>query len=334
MSAGLAALLDDIATLARMAAASVDDVAAAAGRASAKAAGVVVDDTAVTPQYLEGLRPERELPIITRITLGSLRNKLIIILPLALLLSQFAPFLLTPILMLGGSYLCFEGMEKVWEKVSGHAAHAEPAVLRGAAAEEAMVRSAITTDLILSAEIMVIALNEVATEGFVARTIILIVVAFAITFLVYGVVALIVKMDDIGLALAQREAEATRRFGRGLVAAMPRLLTAIGILGTFAMMWVGGHILLVGMDDLGLHAPHGVVHHMEGLVVGVAGIGGFLAWLVNTAFSLLLGAVWGAVLVTIWHALPFSSTPKDEKAPKTAAPHTTAGEGEARASSS
>ncbi|OKL54415.1 ABC transporter [Bowdeniella nasicola] len=306
MAGGLAALLDDIATLAKMAAANIDDVAAAAGRASAKAAGVVVDDTAVTPQYLEGIKPERELPIIKRITIGSLRNKLLIILPIALLLSQFAPWALTPILMLGGSYLCFEGMEKVWEKISGHGEeHSKPAIARGPDAEDQMVKSAALTDLILSAEIMVIALNEVANEKFVARTIILIAVALLITFLVYGVVALIVKMDDIGIALTKRESPRSQKFGHALVAGMPKLLTAIGIIGTFAMIWVGGHIILVGLNELGLTAPHAFVHHMEGYVSHIAGVGGFLAGVVNTIFSLILGAIWGAILVGIMHFMPF-----------------------------
>src|SRR4051794_7792353 len=193
MSAGLFGLFDDIATLARMASASVDDIGAAAGRASAKAAGVVVDDTAVTPQYVHGMAADRELPIIVRIAKGSLRNKILFILPAALLLSQFLPWLLSPILMLGGTYLCYEGVEKVWEKLSGHDEH-ELAAEVGPDAEAAMVSSAIRTDFILSAEIMVIALNEVSDQAFVPRALILAVVAVAITVLVYGVVALIVKM--------------------------------------------------------------------------------------------------------------------------------------------
>ncbi len=204
MSAGLFGLFDDIATLARLAAASVDDVGAAAGRASAKAAGVVVDDTAVTPQYVAGVAAERELPIIRKIAIGSLRNKILFILPAALLLSQFAPGLLPVILMVGGTYLCYEGAEKVWERVSGHEKH-ELAVENGPDAEKTMVSGAIRTDFILSAEIMVIALNEVADEALVPRAAILLVVAVAITVLVYGVVGLIVKMDDVGLHLAERQ---------------------------------------------------------------------------------------------------------------------------------
>src|SRR6187455_420666 len=198
MAGGLFALLDDVAALARIAAASLDDVGAAAGRASAKAAGVVVDDTAVTPQYVQGVAAHREVPIIKRIAKGSLRNKLLFILPAALLLSQFAEFLLTPLLMVGGTYLCYEGAEKVWEKISGHEAKAqdpdEVASMDAAAHEKQVVSSATRTDFILSAEIMVIALNEVADQGLVARAIILLVVAVLITALVYGVVGLIVKM--------------------------------------------------------------------------------------------------------------------------------------------
>src|SRR4051812_29978059 len=195
------ALLDDVSVLARAAAASVDDIGAAAGRASVKAAGVVVDDTAVTPQYVHGLAAERELPIIKRIAVGSLRNKLLILLPAVLLLSQFLPWLLTPILMLGGAYLCYEGAEKVWGKLSGHDAHA--ATDDAPPDEDTVVRGAVRTDFILSAEIMVISLNEVVEEPFVSRAIILAVVAVGITVLVYGVVGLIVKLDDAGLALSQ-----------------------------------------------------------------------------------------------------------------------------------
>ena len=218
MSAGLFGLLDDVAAIARLAAASVDDIGAAAGRATAKAAGVVIDDTAVTPQYVHGIAAERELPIIKRIALGSLRNKLLFILPAALLLSQFVPWLLTPILMLGATYLCYEGAEKVWGRISGHDAHAAPVAQQGEDAEKYMVTGAIRTDFILSAEIMVIALNEVADQAFFPRLIILVVVAFVITAVVYGVVAGIVKMDDVGLSLTQRSSAFVQRIGRGLVA--------------------------------------------------------------------------------------------------------------------
>ena len=305
MSAGLAALLDDIATMARLAAASVDDIGAAAGRASAKAAGVVVDDTAVTPRYVEGIDPKRELPIIRRIAIGSLRNKLLFILPAALLLSQFLPWLLTPLLMLGGTYLCYEGAEKIWEKISGHHEEAEPAVMQGEDQEKHMVSGAIRTDFILSAEIMVIALNEVASEAFVSRALILVTVALLITVLVYGVVALIVKLDDIGLHLAQRRSSAAQRIGHFMVKAMPKLLALLSTVGIAAMLWVGGHILLVGTHDLGWDTIYDFVHHLEeDAAHAVEAIGALLGWLVNTAFSALIGAVVGAAVVALMHLVP------------------------------
>jgi predicted DNA repair protein MutK len=306
MSAGLFGLLDDIAALARLAAASVDDIGAAAGRATAKAAGVVIDDTAVTPQYVHGITADRELPMIKRIAIGSLRNKLVFILPAALLLSQFVPSLLTPILMIGATYLCYEGAEKVWGWIRGHDGHAAPTATVGEDAEKQMTTGAIRTDFILSAEIMVIALNEVADQPFVPRLIILIVVALIITIAVYGVVALIVKMDDIGLSLAQRTSRFAQRVGLGLVTAMPKLLAALSAIGTVAMLWVGGHILLVGTDDVGWHAPYGLVHHAEEFVHhAVQGVGGLLAWLVNTAASAVVGLIVGAVVVAIVNVLPF-----------------------------
>jgi predicted DNA repair protein MutK len=299
LAGGLVALLDDVAVLARAAAASVDDIGAAAGKASAKAAGVVVDDTAVTPQYVHGLAAERELPIIRRIAVGSLRNKLLIILPAILLLSQFLPVLLTPILMLGGCYLCYEGAEKVWGKVAGH--HDDHAPGEDAAPDEnTIVSGAVRTDFILSAEIMVISLNEVVDQPFVSRAIILAVVALGITVLVYGVVGLIVKMDDVGLHLSERPGKGVAKLGRGLVKGMPRLLTALTVIGTAAMLWVGGHILLVGTDELGLHVLYGAVHHVEELAHDAAGgLGGLVAWLVNTTASALLGLVVGAAIVLV-----------------------------------
>ncbi len=307
MAGGLAALLDDIAAMAKLAAASVDDVAAAAGRASAKAAGVVVDDAAVTPRYVTGFSPARELPMIRAIAIGSLRNKFVFILPAILVLSQFVPWILTPLLMLGGLYLSYEGAEKLWEKVSGHAkadpGAQTPAPLAGPEQEKAMTAGAIRTDFILSAEIMVIALNEVASEPIVARAIILAVVALGITVGVYGVVALIVKMDDIGLHLV--ESGRAPGLGNALVKGMPVLLAALSVVGTVAMLWVGGHILLVGVDELGWHAPYGFVHGAEEWVAHATGaFGGFLGWVTNTFFSFVAGLVVGAVIVAIMHVIP------------------------------
>lgn len=306
MSGGLVALLDDVAALAKLATASVDDVGTAAGRASAKAAGVVVDDTAVTPRYVHGFTADRELPMVRRIAIGSMRNKLLFILPAILLMSEFLPWLLTPLLMVGGAYLCFEGAEKVWEKVSGHHPEGRAAgPSRGAEQEEAMVKGAIRTDFILSAEIMVISLNEVASEPFLTRLAVLVVVAFAITALVYGVVGLIVKMDDVGLSLAERPGGLPQTVGGGLVRGMPKLLAALSTVGVVAMLWVGGHILLVGLDDLGFSALYDAVHSLEEIAGDVFGaIGGFVAWLVNTAASALFGLLVGAGVVTALHHLP------------------------------
>lgn len=312
MAGGLFALLDDIAAFARIAAASVDDIGAAALKASSKAAGVVVDDTAVTPQYLVGAGAERELPVIWKIAKGSLRNKLILIIPVALLLSEFLPKALPVLLVLGGCFLAFEGAEKIWEKVGGHAhAPEEDLTPEGftAAHEAATVRKATTTDLILSAEIMVISLKEIVSAepapGFLARAATLIVVAVFITALVYGVVALLVKMDDAGVALAAKaRTEGGKAFGRGLVKAMPSVLTAIGVIGTAAMLWVGGHILLVSLDELGWHAPYGLVHDAEVAVAGATGaLGGLMGWLTNTLLSAVVGVVVGAIIVAVLTAL-------------------------------
>ncbi|MCW2714094.1 MAG: conserved rane protein of unknown function [Frankiales bacterium] len=299
MSGGLVALLDDVAVIARAAAASVDDIGVGAARASAKAAGVVIDDAAVTPQYVRGLAAQRELPIIRRIALGSLRNKVLVILPAVLLLSQFLPGLLTPILMLGGTYLCYEGAEKVWARVSGHSKHS------GAAEddlpdEDTVVSGAVRTDFILSAEIMVISLNEVVDQPFASRAVILLLVAIAITVLVYGFVGLIVKMDDVGLRLAELPGKGVAKVGRGLVKAMPKLLTTLTVVGTVAMLWVGGHILLVGTDELGLSALYDAVHHVEEAAKDATGaLGSVVGWSVNTLASAVLGLVVGAAVVLV-----------------------------------
>ncbi|WP_022929413.1 DUF808 domain-containing protein [Patulibacter americanus] len=301
MSAGLAALLDDISVLARAAAASVDDVAAGAGRASVKAVGVVVDDTAVTPRYVQGIKPERELPMIRRIALGSLRNKILFILPVIMLLSQFVDWLLTPILMVGGCYLCFEGAEKLWEAVGPNRhEHKAAAATAPPADEKTLTSGAIRTDFILSAEIMVISLNEVSNEPFVSRLLILIAVAFLITAVVYGTVALIVKMDDIGLRLARSGAGGVASFGRGLVRAMPIVLSVLSTVGIAAMLWVGGHILLVGLKDLGASWLYDHVHHWEEDVHdALGGFGGVGAWLTNTAASAVLGLIVGGIITAI-----------------------------------
>jgi predicted DNA repair protein MutK len=311
VSGGLVALLDDVAALARIAAASVDDVAAGAAKAGAKAAGVVIDDAAVTPQYVSGRDPSRELPMIKKIFWGSLRNKLLIILPALLLISAFIPGAIPFILMAGGTYLCYEGAEKVWHKFRGHheAEEDAPAVDRGPEAEAKVTKGAITTDFILSCEIMVISMNEVAAESLLVRAFILVLVALVITVLVYGAVALIVKMDDIGLHLAAKDSAGSQRFGELLVKGMPAVLAGITLIGTVAMLWVGGHIMLQGAYDLGWHAPYDLVHVLEHPVEGIAVVGASLAWLVNTLCSAVLGLAWGLVVMAVvgplLKALPF-----------------------------
>src|SRR5918993_1451674 len=244
MPSGLIALLDDVATIAKLAAASADDIGLAVGKAGTKAAGVVIDDTAVTPRYVTGLSPERELPIIAKISVGSLKNKLLIILPVALLLSAFAPFLIPPVLMIGGSYLAYEATEKILEKLTGDH-HDECELLAAdtpAELEARQVAGAIRTDFILSAEIMVIALAELGEESLAMQS-----------------VALIVKLDDIGLHMAERRSAAVRSIGNGLVHGVPYLLTGLSGLGTAAMLWVGGGIILHGMEELHFEAiPHAV----------------------------------------------------------------------------
>jgi predicted DNA repair protein MutK len=305
MAGGLVGLLDDVAALAKLAAASVDDVGIAAGRASMKAAGVVVDDAAVTPAYVRGLAADRELPIITRIALGSLRNKLLIILPVALLLSEIAPTLVEVILMFGGCFLAYEGAHKVMHAVrKDDHEHDVPVVLQGPEAESTTIAGAIRTDFILSAEIMVISLKEVLDEPIVSRAVILALVGLVITAVVYGVVALIVKMDDIGLTMAGRPSPRSQRLGRLLVGGMPRLLAWLSVIGTAAMLWVGGHILLVGFDELGWEWPYHVVHELEHAVDGVPGIGGVLAWVVNTLCSAIVGFVVGVVIASVVARLP------------------------------
>ena len=294
MAGGLLALLDDVALIARQAAASIDDVAGMTAKTSSKAAGVVIDDAAVAPQYVEGVTPARELPMIWRITKGSLRNKLVFILPVALLLNAFAPWALTPILMLGGTYLAFEGAEKIAHKLSSDAdAEAEKAANKSDQDEDALVKSAIRTDLILSTEIMFISLDEVKDQSVWMEAAVLIAVAIFITIAVYGAVALLVKIDDIGHGMIKRgNAENT---GRALVKGMPHVLNAIGIIGTVAMLWVGGHLLIRGFDEVfGWHWPHDVIAMGQDAVGG-----GALGWFVETGVSLVAGLVVGFIVLGV-----------------------------------
>ena len=301
MAGGLFALLDDVALIARSAASSVDDVAALAGKTSVKAAGVVVDDAAVTPQYVEGIKPQRELPMIWRITKGSLINKLVIILPIAMILSWIAPWALTPILMCGGTYLCFEGAEKILHHLLPHREKETESVQeKGADAEDSLVKSAITTDLILSAEIMVISLNEVINEPFWMRLGALIFVGILLTLGVYGAVGLLVKMDDIGMALNKRH-DGKSTVGNALVKGMPIVLDIIGVIGTAAMLWVGGHIVVKGLHEFGMDQPHEFIASVTDKISN-----GALAWLADTGMSMVCGLVLGAVVATIVMAVKAS----------------------------
>ena len=303
MPSGLIALLDDVAGITKLAAASLDDMAAAAGKASTKAAGIVVDDAAVTPRYVVGLAPARELPIIGKIAMGSMRNKFLVILPIALLLTSFAPWAITPLLMCGGAYLCFEGAEKLMEMFSGES-HAEKAPISDdlAVVEKATVAGAVRTDLILSAEIMTIALADVSAAPLVTQAGTLILVGLMMTVVVYGAVGLIVKMDDIGLHLAQRPSGATKAVGRGLVKAMPVVMAALSTIGTAAMLWVGGGILLHGSHTLGLAWPAEPVEHLAHAVAAALGpVGPIASWLTSALISAIIGVVVGGVIAVILH---------------------------------
>jgi len=303
---GLVALLDDVAIIARTAAASIDDISVAASKAGTKAAGVVIDDAAVTPSYVTGLSPARELPIIWQITKGSFKNKLLILLPGALLLSEFLPSAIIFILMLGGCYLSYEGAEKVIEKLGGakHGKTVEDVIEDPIAFEKKRISGAVRTDLILSAEIMAITLNEVAAETLLTRAGVLAVVGIGITIVVYGAVALIVKMDDVGLHLSQKASSAAQSIGKFLLAAMPKLLVALSTIGTIAMLWVGGGILIHGLHEVGLHNLSDFSHGLQqGVTDMTGGLGGALGWLTYAGISALVGLCTGAVLVFILHKL-------------------------------
>jgi predicted DNA repair protein MutK len=310
MSIGLIALLDDVAGLAKAAAASLDDIAGQAAKAGTKAAGVVIDDTAVTPRYLTGFTAARELPVVGKIALGSLKNKLLFLLPAALILSLLIPHAIMPLLMLGGLYLCYEGAEKIFESVFPHAAHKHEAALEPIAAdprsfEDQKVASAIKTDFILSAEIMTITLGAIPDTGPWAQAAVLASVGIAITIAVYGVVAIIVKADDAGLALAQAGGSSAlgapaRLVGRLLVRGMPYFLRMLGIVGTAAMIWVGGGILLHGIEGYGWSWPSHLLHDAGAAArQSFPPIGAFLAWLVAAAGAGLIGLIAGALAIPV-----------------------------------
>ena len=301
---GLLALLDDVAAIAKVAAASVDDIVGAAAKAGAKAAGVVIDDAAVTPSYATGFSADRELPIIWRIAKGSLKNKLLVLLPIALLLSVFLPSAIVPLLTLGGAYLCFEGAEKVFHAFAPHAddhVEADFDVADPAHLEEQKVAGAIKTDFILSAEIMTIALGTLPDSALWVEAATLAIVAVMITLLVYGSVALIVKMDDIGLYLARTAYwRWARAVGRGLVLAMPKFLTFLATLGTAAMLWVGGSMLVHGAEVFGFAAPaHAFEHLAEIAAHAIPMAEGLVTWAVKAALDGVVGLIAGLALIPL-----------------------------------
>lgn len=300
MTSGWIALLDDLATLTKVAASSLDDAAGQAAKASSKAAGIVIDDTAVTPRYVVGLAAERELPIIAKIAVGSLKNKLLLLLPGALLLSFLAPWAITPLLMAGGAFLCMEGYHKVMDLVrpAHHAQEATiPAALTVLELENERVSSAIRTDFILSAEIMAITLASVTASPVWMQAVVLGVVGAGMTLLVYGVVAIIVKADDAGVALARSSQGPVSVLGRGIVRGMPVFLKVLSFVGMLAMLWVGGGILIHGLNELGVHGPESAVHHAAEAVGGrVPAAHSFVAWLVAAALAGVLGVIVGALV--------------------------------------
>jgi uncharacterized protein len=302
VASGFLALLDDIAAIAKVAAASLDDTAAAAAKASVKAAGVVIDDAAVTPRYVHGFTADREIPIVAKIARGSLRNKLIFLLPGALLLSWLAPWAITPLLMAGGAYLCFEGAEKLYEIITPHAADDDgPAGEDARAMEDRMVNGAIRTDLILSGEIMAITLASVSDTSIAEQAVVLAIVGIGITALVYGAVALIVKADDAGYALARTGSSGLQMLGRGLVKAMPPFLQALASIGTAAMLWVGGGIILHGLEGYGIAEP---AHSLHRFAEAAGALGPVAAWLVGALGAGLFGVVIGGAIVAALHLRP------------------------------
>jgi predicted DNA repair protein MutK len=314
---GLLALLDDVAAIAKVAAASLDDVVSQAAKAGAKAAAVVVDDAAVTPRYVVGFVADRELPIVGKIAVGSLRNKLLILLPCTLALSYFLPWMITPLLMFGGVYLCYEGTEKVVEAIVPHRVHAhkaelDPSALNPHTLEEEKIAGAIKTDFILSAEIMAITLAAVPDASIVMQALVLALVGTGITVAVYGVVALIVKADDVGVALASNDGGSMtgglcRAIGRALVLGMPGFLTVLGAIGTAAMIWVGGAIIVHGFEVYGLHSiGHAINSSAEATAHALPFAAGAVKWTVVSFLSGMGGLLIGAASIPL---VGFAFTP-------------------------
>lgn len=304
------ALLDDVAGIAKVAASSADDVATQAVKAGTKSAGLAIDDAAVTPRYVVGFAAARELPIIKKIAWGSIRNKLLFLLPAALVLSLLAPWLITPLLMLGGAYLCYEGAEKILQTMFPHEARVHEKKIGAApsdpkALEERRVAGAIRTDFILSAEIMAITLSAVPDAGFWTQAMVLAVVGVGMTIVVYGAVALIVKADDAGLVLGANEEQSlmgaiSRATGRALVRGMPFFLALLAAVGTVAMLWVGGGIFVHGLEELGLHWPAETIHDLsERVAMAAPGAAGTAGWAAGAVGSGIAGLLLGAILIPV-----------------------------------
>ena len=302
---GFLALLDDVAAIAKLAASQLDDIAAQSAKAGAKAAGVVIDDAAVTPKYVVGLPAARELPIVWQIARASLFNKLVILTPIALLLGTFAPWALPPLLILGGLYLCFEGAEKVWHWLVPH----EPPenspqtaeVLDAAHLEKTRVAGAIKTDFILSAEIMVITLNSIDSDSIWTQVATLVVIAIVITIAVYGAVAILVKADDVGLRLAlPHNSSGVQALGRGIVAAMPKVMAFISFVGMAAMLWVGGNIVVHSAYELGWHGPYDFIKGVARSVSeAVPSAQGLVNWVVTAGLDGILGIALGLLVMPV-----------------------------------
>lgn len=302
---GFLALLDDVAAIAKLAAAQVDDIAAHAVKAGSKSTGVVIDDAAVTPKYVTGLPAARELPIVAKIATGSLISKLVILLPALLLLQAFAPSVIAPLLIFGGAYLCFEGAEKIWHALTGHQDKGaqQAQTIDAAHLETQRVKGAVKTDFILSAEIMTIALSTIDADGLWMRAAVLAVIAIAFTVLVYGVVALLVKVDDIGLYLYEMApVRGVRILGRGVVVAMPTVLKVISVIGTLAMLWVGGNIVVHSLHTLHVSWPHDMIASAVSMVTG-DDASAVVSWLTKAFLDAVFGFLLGSILIPIVNAL-------------------------------
>ncbi|MGO3152698.1 MAG: DUF808 domain-containing protein [Galactobacter sp.] len=296
MAGGLFALLDDISVLAKAAASSIDDVATGAAKTAVKTSGVIVDDVAAAPQYVTGLSPKRELPVVWKITKGSLANKFLIVIPLLLILSWIAPVLFPYLLIIGGTYLSYEGAEKAleWMHIVKEEHHsAEVVADTPEALEKSMVRSAVMTDLVLSMEIMTISLSTIHAHGFWTRLATLCVVAILMTVLVYGAVAALIRLDDTGRFMARRRSRWVRILGLGMIRAMPKVFDLLSIVGTLAMLWVGGHLIWENLGEVGLHFFHDTLHGLEHVLEPA---GGLVSWLGTAVVSMVGGLVWGTVV--------------------------------------